>query len=340
MLFRNLLFLTLAGTSSLAAQQLRDLFRRISPSVVVVRTLETSIATSGPATPVNAPGLGSGVLISADGRVLTAAHVVQAADRVAVEFTDGVLIPARVVSTEPRADVALLQLERVPLGAEPAKLGDSQQLLVGDQIVVIGAPYGLSRSMTVGHVSGRLSPGRTISGVPLELIQTDASINAGNSGGPMFNLSGEVVGIVSHIFSRSGGFEGLGFAVSIRMAQTLLLSGPTFWSGVGSMLLTDDMAKVFNLPQPAGLLVQQVAHPSPAADLGLRAGRWRATIEGEEFLVGGDIILEVAGIPVTADERFFDRVRATVGALADGDSVTVRVLREGKVIPLSMRMRR
>ena len=321
------------------AQQLRDLFRAVSPSVVVVRTVETAIAPTGPAVAVRAPGLGSGVLIGADGRVLTAAHVVQTADRVTVEFADGTQVPARVVTSQPRADLALLQLDRVPPGIVPAPIGDSDRLEVGDQVVVIGAPYGLSRSLTVGHVSGRVSPPGTVGGMQLELIQTDAAINAGNSGGPMLNLAGEVVGIVTHIYTQSGGFEGLGFAVSSKLARALVLSGPSFWSGVDGTLLTDDLARIFNLPQAAGLLVERVAEGSPGAELGLRAGRWRATIERQELLVGGDVILSVAGVVISADGSAFDRMRTAIGAMRPGDAVVVRVLRGGQVVALSIRVK-
>jgi serine protease Do len=317
------------------AQQLRDLFRTVSPSVVVVRTVERGLAPEPSAGLVAIPGLGSGVLISADGKVLTAAHVVQVADRVVVEFMDGKVYPAHVVASSARADVALLQLDRTPKTISPAPLADSDKLEVGDQIVVIGAPYGLGHSLTVGHVSGRLTIDGIVSGVPMEVLQTDAAINMGNSGGPMFNLQGEVVGIVSSILSQSGGFEGVGFAVPANVAQKVLLTAPSFWTGMDGILLQDTLARIFNLPQPAGLLVQQVAAGSPAAVLGLRAGTWRATIGTDHLLVGGDILLDVAGIEVAPNGASFDRMQGVLGKLRPGDSVTARVLRGGRVVPLS-----
>jgi serine protease Do len=317
------------------AQQLRDLFRKVSPSVVVVRTIERELAREPSAGLVTIPGLGSGVLISADGKVLTAAHVIQIADRVGVEFIDGKIYPAHVVGSSTRADVALLQLDKLPTGVSPAPLGNSDQLEVGDQIVVIGAPFGLSHSLTVGHISGRLEIDGVVSGVPMEVVQTDAAINTGNSGGPMFNLQGEVVGIVSSILTQSGGFEGVGFAVPVNVAAKVLLSGPSFWSGMDAVLLQDSLARVFNIPQPAGLLVQQVAEGSPAAALGLRAGTWKATIGTEQMVVGGDIILDVAGIEITPNAGSFDRMLATLAKLRPGDSLVARVLRGGKVVRLS-----
>jgi S1-C subfamily serine protease len=317
------------------AQQLRALFRKVSPSVVVVRTLERGLAPEPRAGLVTIPGLGSGVLISAEGTVMTAAHVVQTADRVAVEFIDGKLYPAHVVASSARADVALLQLDRTPVAISPARLGDSDKVEVGDEVLVIGAPYGLGHSLTVGHVSARLAAGGIVSGVPMEVLQTDAAINMGNSGGPMFNMEGEVVGIVSSILSQSGGFEGVGFAVTANVAQKVLLTARSFWTGMDGILLQDTLAQIFNLPQPAGLLVQQVAAGSPAAALGLRAGTWRATIGTDQLLVGGDIILDVAGIAVTPNGESFDQMQGVLGRLRPGDSVTARVLRGGKVVPLS-----
>jgi serine protease Do len=326
-------------STPLEGQQLRGQFRAVSPSVVVVRTLERAPAPTPEKGLVSAPGLGSGVLVSADGKVLTAAHVVQVADRVAVEFADGTTVPARVVSSQPRADVALLQLQRVPPGAVVAKLADSDSLQVGDNVFIIGAPYGLSHTLTVGHVSGRHVMRGTVGGVAVEVLQTDAAVNMGNSGGPMFNMDGAVVGIVSQILSQSGGFEGVGFAVSSKVARELVLSRQSFWSGVDAYLLTDDLARVFNVPQSAGLLIQRVAENSPAAEVGLRAGTVRATIADEPLLVGGDIVLTVAGVTIANDGAVFDRIQRVLSRVQPGDTVGVTVLRAGKVIALTGRAR-
>jgi len=317
------------------AQQLRELFRRVSPAVVVVRTLERELAQEPSRSLVNIPGLGSGVLITADGKVLTAAHVVQVAERVGIEFKDGKIYPAHVVGSSAQADVALVQLDRLPTGIAPAPLADSDSIEVGDEIVIIGAPYGLGHSLTVGHVSGKLTIAGIVSGVPMEVIQTDAAINVGNSGGPMFNLDGQVVGIVSSILTQSGGFEGVGFAVPTNVARKVLLSGGSFWSGMDGFLLQDTLAQIFNLPQKAGVLVQQVAAGSPAAALGLRAGTWRAIIVDQQLLLGGDIILSVAGIEIKPKGASLDEMRSVLGNLRPGDSVTAKVLRGGKVVLLS-----
>jgi serine protease Do len=198
-----------AWTPSVEAQQIRDTFRNVKPSVVVVRSLQKAGAPFPQEGLVFELGLGSGVLIS-DGQVLTAAHVIQSADQVLIEFPNGKLIPARITNSEVYADVALLQLERVPQGAIAAKLGDSDQVEVGDEILIVGAPYGLKHTLTVGHISGRRILSNRIGSMrAMEFLQTNAAINRGNSGGPMFNQAGEVVGIVNNIVSSSGGFEGI-----------------------------------------------------------------------------------------------------------------------------------
>jgi S1-C subfamily serine protease len=317
------------------AQEVRSLFQRVRPSVVVVRTLETALSPGPGRGLVTAGGLGSGTIISADGRILTAAHVVQAADRVGVELQDGRFFMARVVASSPRADVALLQLESPPADLVAARLGDSDSLQTGDEIIVVGAPYGLSYTLTVGHVSGRIQPRTTISGVSMELVQTDAAINQGNSGGPMFNLKGEVVGVVSHILTLSGGFEGLGFAVTSNVAAELLLSTGSFWTGVEGLLLTGELARLLNVPQPAGVLIQRVGAGSPGAALGLRPGTFPVRIEEEELVLGGDIVLEVGGIQVSEAPGAEDRMDRHLRSLPTGAAITAKVLRGGAVVSLS-----
>jgi serine protease Do len=321
------------GTAS--AQQVRALFERASQSVVVVRTVEKTLAPVPSMGLVSARGLGSGTIISSDRSVLTAAHVVQTADRVGVELQDGRLFMARVVASSPRGDVALLQMESPPRDLVPARIGDSDSLRTGDEVMVIGAPYGLGYTLSVGHVSGRLTPRQTVSGVPLEFIQTDAHISQGNSGGPMFNLRGEVVGIVSWMLTQSGGYEGLGFAVSANVAKRLLASRGSFWTGVEGVLLTGELARVLNVPQPAGLLIQRVAAGSPGAALGLEAGTLPVRVEEQVLLLGGDIVLEIAGIQVSDSAGTEDRIDQHLRAQPAGSPITVRVLRDGRTVTLT-----
>ena len=318
------------------AKSLRQLFERVSPSVVMIYTKERQVSESpGARELVGVAGVGSGVLVSRDGKVITAAHVVQTADRIQVEFADGTQSWAEVVASEPAADLALLQLAEVPKSAMVAKLGDSNAAHVGDQVFVIGAPYGIGRSLSVGYLSARHGAGGLVDDMPLgEFFQTDTAINQGNSGGPMFNMRGEVIGIVSHILSQSGGFEGLGFVVTSNMARQLLLEEKTFWSGIQGHRLTGELARAFNVPQPVGVLVQQVAERSPAARLGLRAGNIRAEIDGTPIVLGGDVVLEVQGIQVAGTESY-QSMKARISALRKGEELKVKVLREGRVVELS-----
>jgi serine protease Do len=321
-----------------ATAPLREVFRRVRPAVIVIATRQKELAPDRRDGFVSLQGLGSGVVISEAGLVLTAAHVVQTADQIVVSVSESVNVPARVVSSSLAADVALLQLEKVPDGLAVARLGDSDRLQVGDPVFVVGHPFGLDHTLTTGVLSARRRPKQMADTMTLrEIFQTDASVNQGNSGGPMFNMQGEVVGIVSSILSHAGGSEGLGFATPSNVARQLLLDQKSMWTGVDGYLLDGDIARALNVPQPTGFLVERVAAGSPAARLGLLPGSMRVTIEGETFLLGGDIVLEVAGIR-TADESALEKIRSALSRLGPGDLLAVKVLRGGKVVDLATRV--
>ena len=327
------------ATGSARAQSYSEVFKRVRDAVVVIRTAERDLAPAPGGRMVTVPGLGSGVLISADGQVLTAAHVVQTAEKIQVLTTGGEILGARVASSSPSADVALLQLERPPKKGAVAELGDSDSAEVGDPIFIVGAPLGISYTLTAGHISAR----RKMQGVygnfsEAEFFQTDAAINPGNSGGPMFDIQGRVVGVVTHILSQSGGSEGLGFVVTSNMARDLLLQQKSLWTGFEGYMLSGELAKVFNLPQAAGILVQRVAEHSPATEIGLQPGTMRAEIEGESLIAGGDIILEVQGIRVS-EPGAADRIRQSISKPA-GQTVTVKVLRAGRTVELTTKVER
>jgi len=213
-------------------------------------------------------------------------------------------------------------------------MANSDTVRVGDPVIIGGAPYGLSHSMSAGFVSARWPANTVYRSMPLaEFLQTDATINTGNSGGPMPNMADEVIGIVSHNISKSGGSEGLDFVVPINAATRLLLNGPSFWSGLEGQLIAGPIAQTLNLPQPSGYLVKSMARGSVSEALGLRGGAALATVMGEQLVVGGDIILKVQGIPVgeAADHR---RVRDILHAVPPGGEFTMTVLRLGQVIEL------
>lgn len=315
------------------AQSVGEVFRKVSPSVVVIRAKGREVGTGGEN---RFTETGSGVLISSDGKIMTAAHVVHTMDEISVEFMGGQTVPATVISSEPAADLALLKLDRVPMNAAIARLGDSDKVQVGDQVIVVGAPYGLSHALSVGWISARWAPNTVYRAMPLaEFFQTDAVINTGNSGGPLFNMAGEVIGVVSHNISKSGGSEGLGFVVTGKTARQLLLEGRSFWSGLEGQMLTERLADILNLPpKTLGFIVKVVAKGSPAEAMGLRGGTTTAVIDGEKLVVGGDIILGVEGIEVRGASDLV-KIRETLNRLTSGRPFKAKVLRAGKVVELT-----
>lgn len=319
------------------AQHVADfgtVFQKVNPSVVVIRARGRDVTRDGL---IGFTEIGSGVLISADGKIMTAAHVTRATDEINVEFLGGETIRARTLAEEPAADLELLQLERVPAGAKVATLGDSNRVRVGDPVLIVGAPYGLSHAMSAGWISARWPANSVYRAMPLaEFLQTNATINTGNSGGPMFNMAGEVIGIVSHNISKGGGSEGLGFVVSINTARSLLLERPSFWSGLDGRLISGPIAQILNLPQDTGYLVKTVSPGSPGEAVGLRGGAALATIMGEQLVVGGDIILKVQGLPV-GDVTDHRRIRDILASVPPGAEFTMTVLRLGQVVTLKGR---
>jgi serine protease Do len=315
-------------------ETLGDAYRRVSTSVVVIRAKGQEVTAEGI---VGFKEIGSGVLISADGKVATAAHVVQQMEDITVEFLGEEPVPARVYASEQWADISILQISVVPRGATVAKLVDSEPVLVGDPVFLVGAPYGLSYSLSQGVISARWAPDTVTKDFPLaEFFQTDAVINTGNSGGPMFNRAGEVIGIVSHNISKSGGSEGLGFVVTANTVKRLLVERNRRFFGFDAMLVAGDMAQALNVPQEGGFLVKQVAKDSVAARLGIRGGNRVAIVDGKHIVVGGDILLAIQGITMaSAADRA--KILKDLETLQEGQDLRVKVLRDDKVVELAMK---
>jgi serine protease Do len=333
----SVVFLIVSALLSLpaaaAAQTPGEVFRKVTPSVVVIKARGSEVTAAGQTRFLET---GSGVLISADGKVMTAAHVVALMDEISVEFLGGETVSAKVIASESAADLSLIQLERVPAGARVAKMANSDMVRVGDPVYIVGAPYGLSYSLSAGLISARWAPNTVHRAMPLaEFFQTNATINTGNSGGPMFNAAGEVIGIVSHNISKSGGSEGLGFVVTMKTAQQLLLEKKSFWGGIDGQFLSDEMLDMLNVPNNMkGFLVKSVAKGSPGDEAGLVGGTKVVTVGGEQYVLGGDIILSIQGIPADSGANMM-KIRDHLATLKPGAPVTATVLRKGRVIDLT-----
>ena len=326
------LVLLFAAPSLGEGESLNEVYRRVSTSVVVIRAKGKEITADGT---VRFKEIGSGVLISPDGKVATAAHVVHTMEDISVEFLGEEPVPARVIASEEWADISILQVSVVPRGATVSKLADSDLVRIGDPVFVVGAPYGLSYSLSDGIVSGRWAADTINKDFPLaEFFQTDAVINTGNSGGPMFTRAGDLIGIVSHNITKSGGSEGLGFVVTANSVRSLLVDRRRGWFGLQLMLVTGEMAQALNVPQAGGLLVKQVAKGSMAERIGLRGGDRVGIVEGQQIVVGGDILLSVQGITVASAEDRAKAVKA-LETVREGDEVRITILRGDKVLELA-----
>jgi serine protease Do len=234
-------------------------------------------------------GVGSGFILSADGFVMTNAHVVDGADEVLVTLTDKREFKARIVGADRRTDVAVVKLEAT--GLPFVKIGDSDRLKVGEWVVAIGSPFGLDNSVTAGIVSAK----QRDTGDYLPFIQTDVAINPGNSGGPLLNLKGEVVGINSQIFSRSGGYMGIAFAIPIadamRVSEQLRTSGRVIRGRIGVQIgpVTKEVAESIGLGKPTGALVQNAEAGGPADKAGIEAGDIITKVDGKTVEKSGDL---------------------------------------------------
>jgi serine protease Do len=280
----------------------------------------------GPQAPNEAPneefnvmGQGSGFLVSADGRILTNSHVVADAEHITVTLLDGREFAAKVIGSDPRSDVAVLKIDAKDLPF--LAMGDSDNLEVGEWVIAVGNPFGLSHTVTSGIVSAR---GRNSVGIAdyEDFIQTDAAINPGNSGGPLLDLEGKVVGVNTAIFSRTGGHMGIGFAIPANMVKQietqLVTSGSVTRGYLGIVIqdLTKDLAKTFDLKNAKGILVSQVTKGSPAERSGFKRG---------------DVITKLDGKPVGPMGSF----RNQVSLMEPGSKVPITVLRDGKPVELT-----
>lgn len=320
--------LLLLSCSVVLAADFEKLYAENSDSVVTVYTKSISFENN---VPRSKNSVGSGVLIEQD-QIITAAHVVDGAKTIEILFTDGKRINADVLSLVKSSDIALLKLRESHPNPTIATLADSDKTGVGAEVFIIGAPFGISQTLSVGHLSGRMNRGFMAAGAPIEFLQTDASINTGNSGGPMFNTRGEVIGIVSFILSKSGGFDGVGFATSANSAREALLASPGVLAGFEGVMINTQIAKALNLPS-RGFLVQRVNPESAVGRAGLNAGNLRAEIAGQSILLGGDLVVEIIGLACKAPHDF-ELINDSLAKLNADETYSIKVFRQGEIVDL------
>lgn len=274
-------------------------------------------------------GLGSGVLIDAEGSIVTNAHVVGGAASITVTLHDGTRLPAELIGSDPQSDVALLRVS-LPKGSySPADLGDSDKLEIGQKVLAIGHPFGLGYAFSMGIVSGFGKLLETKQEVFQErVIQTTAPFNPGNSGGPLVDSEDRVVGINSSILL---GAQSIGFAIPINTVKAIVADLKTDgrvirpWLGVKGKFVTDEVKNLIVLPLVSGLLIIDVEDGSPAEAAGLRAGNLDVVIQGEPWILGGDIIVSVNGDDVKNSEQYAKVLRQ----LKAEQAVSLKVVRDG-----------
>jgi len=326
------------------ALTINQIYRRAAPGVVQVTA--TQVASTPAIDPFfgspfpqaqETRALGSGFVIDKAGHVVTNYHVVAGARAVEVSFSNNESLKARIVGTDPSTDVAVLQVDAHSRALQPLNLGNSDSVHVGDSVVAIGNPFGLERTVTTGIVSAlqRVIPSPRRNYSIDHVIQTDAALNKGNSGGPLLDARGDVIGVNSQIQTGNPGAQGnvgVGFAVPINTVKTvaaqIIRTGHAehAFLGITAQPVTDSAAKLFRFPSSHGLLVETVQPGSAAAKAGLRAGTQSATLAGVTYPLGGDLIDTVQGDPLHSIEQ----LRDAIGDKKPGDEVKLGVYRGDK----------
>lgn len=314
---------------------LADLFARSQEGVVQIIVHKTGDNATDRA-------IGSGIVYDLGGHIITNNHVVDDYQKIRVVFHNGQSYPAKVSGTDKFADLAVIKVDADPQTFHPLPLGDSSRLRIGDEVIAIGSPFGLSESMTSGIVSqlGRVLNPPDIGAFSIpNVIQTDTAINPGNSGGPLLNTRGEVIGINTAIQTQTGEFSGVGFAIPSntmkRIVPALIQSGNYKhpWLGISGISVDPDLADSLNLPTRSGFLVENIVSDSPAAKAGLHASNLTKTIDGIKYKYGGDIITRVDKNPVSKLEDLLNYLQDYKSV---GDKMQVQIIRENKTMDVTL----
>jgi S1-C subfamily serine protease len=332
---------------------IHDVYARAAPGVVqVTATSRVAVQTNpfldpfgfGGSTAQTQEALGSGFVIDKAGHIVTNYHVVQGAERVQVSFSNNERLDAHVVGRDPATDVAILQVKAQSRALTPLELGNSDLVRVGDSVVAIGNPLGEDRSITSGIVSALQRRIFAPNGAPIDnVIQTDAALNHGNSGGPLLNTHGNVIGVNSQIQTANGGGNiGIGFAIPINtvknVAAQLIVRGFVAhpFVGINARAITPGVAALFRLPVKRGLLVGTVCKSSGAAKAGVHRATQEVTLAGVTWPLGGDIIVKADGVPVAS----VDALRTIVGGKKPGDSVELELYRKNSTLDVEVKLGR
>jgi S1-C subfamily serine protease len=288
-----------------------------------------------PSTPQTSQSLGSGFVIDRAGHIVTNFHVIQGAQKVQVSFSGQDQLPATVVGKDRSTDLAVLKIDAHARALTPLPLGNSDGVRVGDPVYAIGNPFGLTRTLTTGVVSAVQRQIFAPNGVPIDsAIQTDAAINHGNSGGPLIDAAGHVIGVTSQIQTGSAqnqGNVGIGFAIPVNTVRDIvgqiIANGQAHHAflGLSADEVTPQLKKLFNLPTAKGLLVRQVEKGSGAAKAGIKGGTTQVVVEGETYLVGGDVITRIDGQPVSDVAQLFSAVQQK----HPGDTMKIELWHDG-----------
>jgi S1-C subfamily serine protease len=331
---------------------INEIYERAAPGVVQVTSTTIVNVPSDPlfGNPLfpqqqRQQSLGSGFVVDKAGHVITNYHVIEGAKQVRVSFSNGSSMKASVVGSDPSSDLAVLKVDASSRALTPLPLGNSDEIAVGDPVVAIGNPFGLDRTVTAGIVSAIQRAITSPNGYTIDhVIQTDAAINHGNSGGPLLNGFGQVIGVNSQIEtgSSASGNVGVGFAIPSNTVKTvmaqLIRQGHVdrAFIGISATPITRDLARVFRLPVSKGLLVQTVQPGSGAAKAGLKAGTTQVTLAGESYNLGGDIIVQAGGIGVSS----LDKLRDIVAGKKPGDTLVLTVHRGDKKMTIHVKLGR
>jgi len=336
------------STSNLS---INEIYERSAPGVVQIVSTEKATQAKDPffGTPFTEPGqqaLGSGFVLDKEGHIVTNYHVVQGASKIQVGFSDNASYSAKVVGSDPSTDIAVLKVDAPSRALTPLPLGDSDRVAVGDQVVAIGNPFGLDRTATAGIISAIQRRITAPNGFSIDhALQTDAPINHGNSGGPLIDAHGEVIGVNSQIETggTSGdGNVGIGFAVpsnTVKEVVAQILKTGTVqhaYLGVSLHDLSGGVARTFHLPVTTGVLVETVQPGTAAAKAGLKGGTTHTTVAGEDYYMGGDLIVGVGATEI----RSSDQLRDIISGHKPGDTLTLQVYRGSKKITVTVKLGR